>query len=144
MTPGEWAESADVAVMNGSSRNAFAPARYRRRAQAPVCDATSQIAIGICRAVRQVGVDTAGGVSLAQCWAGKRKCPGGIPGISTWSNLGGGYGVRSAVTSRASRTVLLPFAVRRHEASKFGQAFSEQLRPTCLMSRRSPLAKATG
>src|SRR5213075_3474556 len=55
-----------------------------------------------------------------------------------------GYGVRSAVTKRASRTTFLPVAARRHEASKFGQAFCEQSRPTCLMSRRSPFARATG
>src|SRR3954470_13281353 len=40
--------------------------------------------------------------------------------------------------------MLLVPAARRHEASKFGHAFCEQSRPTCLMSRRSPFAKATG
>src|SRR4051812_36810750 len=54
------------------------------------------------------------------------------------------YGVRSAVTNRACRITVLVPAARRQEASKFGHAFSEQSRPTCLMSRRSPLASATG
>src|SRR5207244_10318870 len=54
------------------------------------------------------------------------------------------YGVRSAVTNRACRIITLLPAARRQEASKFGQALSEQSRPTCLMSRRAPLASATG
>ena len=40
------------------------------------------------------------------------------------------YGVRSAVTSRASRIMVLVPAMRRQEASKFGQACCEQLGPT--------------
>ena len=46
------------------------------------------------------------------------------------SDFGGApYGVRSAVTSRASRIVDLEPATRRQEASKFGQACCEQSRP---------------
>src|ERR1700730_13274463 len=54
------------------------------------------------------------------------------------------YGVRSAVTSRASRIRVLEPATRRQEASKFGQAFCEQLGPTAWISSRSPLARACG
>src|SRR5258705_6458805 len=58
--------------------------------------------------------------------------------------VGAPYGVRSAVTSRASLiTVFLP-ATRRQEASKVRQAFFEQLRPAGLMSSRSALAGAFG
>ncbi len=39
------------------------------------------------------------------------------------------YGVRSAVTSRASRIMILEPAARRQEASKFGQACCEQFPP---------------
>src|SRR5712691_5937907 len=54
------------------------------------------------------------------------------------------YGVRSAVTSRASLIAVFLPAARRQEASKFGQAFCEQLGPTVLMSSRSALARACG
>src|SRR3982750_3023873 len=55
------------------------------------------------------------------------------------------YGVRLAVTRRASFTVdALEPAARRHEASKFGQACCEQSLPTARISRRSPLASACG
>src|SRR4030088_262776 len=54
------------------------------------------------------------------------------------------YGVRSAVTSRASRIVVLVPATRRQEASKFGQAFCEQFGPAAWMSSRSALARACG
>src|ERR1700716_4159434 len=54
------------------------------------------------------------------------------------------YGVRSAVTSRACRMMVLEPATRRHEASKFGQACREQSRPTGWISSRSPLARACG
>src|SRR6266851_8539517 len=54
------------------------------------------------------------------------------------------YGVRSAVTSRACRIVILEPATRKQEASKFGQTFCEQLDPTVWMSSRSPLARASG
>src|SRR5205085_6416027 len=94
-------------------------------------DETSQIAMGICSA-------DAGP-------ARKTKIPGGHPGdFDLEEREGSGYGVRSAVTSRASRTTSLLPAPRRQDASKFGQACSEQPRPTLLMSRRSPFASATG
>src|ERR1700739_248880 len=55
------------------------------------------------------------------------------------------YGVRSAVTRRASLIVLfLVPATRRQEASKFGQAFCEQPAPTLWISSRSALARAWG
>src|SRR5216684_3330588 len=54
------------------------------------------------------------------------------------------YGVRSAVTSRASLIAVFLPATRRQEASKFGQAFCEQLGPTVLMSSRSALPRACG
>src|ERR1700722_3566817 len=55
------------------------------------------------------------------------------------------YGVRSAVTRRASRIeVFLVPATRRQEASKFGQAFCEQPAPTVWISSRSALARACG
>src|SRR6266851_351599 len=54
------------------------------------------------------------------------------------------YGVRSAVTSRASRITVLEPATRRQEASKFGQACREQSGPTGRISSRSPLARANG
>src|SRR5882762_3859466 len=57
---------------------------------------------------------------------------------------GASYGVRSAVTSRASLITVLVPATRRQEASKFGQAFWEQLGPTVLMFSRSALASACG
>src|SRR5467141_2036633 len=41
--------------------------------------------------------------------------------------VGAPYGVRSAVTSRACLIMVLLPATRRQEASKFGQAFCEQL-----------------
>src|SRR5664279_6187547 len=56
----------------------------------------------------------------------------------------GAYGVRSAVTSRASRIMVLEPATRRQEASKFGQAFCEQFGPRLWMSSRSPFARACG
>ena len=56
----------------------------------------------------------------------------------------GPYRVRSAVTRRASRTIGLAPAVRRQEASKFGQACCEQSLPTARMSSRSPLASGYG
>src|SRR5260370_40535941 len=57
----------------------------------------------------------------------------------------GPYGVRSAVTRRASRigAALVP-ATRRQEAAKFGQACCEQPLPTARTSRRSALARAWG
>src|SRR5258705_4559200 len=58
--------------------------------------------------------------------------------------VGAPYGVRSAVTSRACLIMVLVPATRRQEASKFGQAFCEQLGPTVLMSSRSALARACG
>src|SRR3954453_13241154 len=58
------------------------------------------------------------------------------------------YGLRSAVTRRASRIIDLAVglepATRRQEASKFGQACCEQSLPTGRMSRRSALASACG
>src|SRR5215218_3778438 len=54
------------------------------------------------------------------------------------------YGVRSAVTRRASFTSDLEPALRRQDASKFGHACCEQSLPTVRMSRRSPLASACG
>ena len=60
------------------------------------------------------------------------------------AELAAPYGVRSAVTSRASRIMVLVPATRRQEASKFGQACCEQSRPTGRMSSRSPLARACG
>src|SRR5436190_20860424 len=54
----------------------------------------------------------------------KTKIRGGIPGISIQSNVEveelnsrRGYGVRSAVTSRASRTTFLMPTLRRQDAS---------------------------
>src|SRR5689334_6993053 len=57
-----------------------------------------------------------------------------------------GYGVRSAVTSRAWRIWLLLWAPtrRRQDASKFGQAFSEQSRPIGWTLSRSALGRACG
>ena len=55
------------------------------------------------------------------------------------------YGVRSAVTSRASRTVVvLEPELRRQEAPKFGQFCCEQSWPIGRMSRRSALASGRG
>ena len=54
------------------------------------------------------------------------------------------YGVRSAVTRRASRIIDLEPAARRQEASKFGQDCCEQSLPTVRISSRSPLASACG
>src|SRR5437879_1047892 len=58
---------------------------------------------------------------------------------------GQAYGVRSAVTRRASRigAALVP-ATRRQEASKFGQACCEQSLPTARTSNRSALARTCG
>src|SRR3981189_1126654 len=58
--------------------------------------------------------------------------------------VGQPYGVRSAVTSRASRIMVLVPATCRQEASKFGQAFCEQFGPVVWMSSRSALARACG
>src|SRR5206468_6662211 len=54
------------------------------------------------------------------------------------------YGVRSAVTRRASLTIDLEPTARRQAASKFGQACCEQSLRTVRISRRSPLARACG
>ncbi len=54
------------------------------------------------------------------------------------------YGVRSALTRRASWIVSLEPAERRQVASKFGQACCEQSRPTLWMSSRSDFASASG
>ena len=54
------------------------------------------------------------------------------------------YGVRSAVTRRTSRTIELEPAVRRQEASKFGQDCCEQSLTAERTSRRSPFASACG
>jgi len=65
--------------MNSPSQMQLAPARDPDgRDNASVCDRPSQIAIGICRASVIAGVD----VARAADEAGKRKSPGGIPGIS--------------------------------------------------------------
>jgi hypothetical protein len=56
----------------------------------------------------------------------------------------GVYGVRSAVTSRASRIMPLEPATFRQEAWKFGQACCEQSRAAVWMSSRSALARACG
>src|SRR5438132_1625744 len=76
---------------------------------------------------------------------------GGIPARHDCGSLGGyserklrRYGVRSAVTRRASFTTSLEPAARRQEASKFGQACCEQSLPTVRISSRSPLASACG
>src|SRR5262245_39726420 len=112
---------AEVAVMNSASQMQLAPARDTDgRDQPSVCDRTSQIAIGICRASVNAGVDLLRADRSSE--AGKRKSPEGIPGISIQSsvkfgetNSGFGYGVRSAVTSRASRTTSLLPAPRRQD-----------------------------
>ena len=54
------------------------------------------------------------------------------------------YGVRSAVTRRASRTLVLAPAVRRQDASKCGQFCCEQSAPTGRISRRSAFASGRG
>jgi len=65
--------------MNSPSQMQLAPARDPDGRDKPsVCDSTSQIAIGIYRAFVNAGVDLA----RAADEAGKRKSPGGIPGIS--------------------------------------------------------------
>src|SRR6201994_1966049 len=54
------------------------------------------------------------------------------------------YGVRSAVTRRASRTAVLEPTLRRQEASKCGQFCCEQSAPTGRTSRRSAFASGRG
>src|SRR5207245_5179564 len=73
-----------------------------------------------------------------QCATRRRKLPWGMREVPNH------YGVRSAVTSRASRIEVLVTAARRQEASKFGQACCEQSRPTGRTSSRSALASACG
>src|ERR1700737_4070427 len=73
------------------------------------------------------------------------SAPARPPFNSTLNDSCDAYCVRSVGTKRACRpTVILLPAMRRQEASKFGQAFSEQSRPIDLTSRRSPLARACG
>ena len=79
-------------------------------------------------------VDRSADPSGTGCRCLKRRSPRGASrGLrirATWqAKLR--YGVRSAVTRRASRIMVFVPAMRRQAASKFGQACCEQFLPTC-------------